>query len=164
MAILILLLISGLRLWLTVSYEVPSGLKNRGYHKIYLYPRFVKELLFSILLYIMSVLFTIVLIFGFLTNQVDNYIVHIGLLIFLSFWLFIGNMFFMRPAGNYWITIKEKNMLSIGSIVRLKDGAQNLMILNRAPLIEEGGTANSVSNIAGDAVGGFFKGLGSAFG
>ena len=30
------------------------------------------------------------------------------------------------------------NMLSIGSIVRLKDGSQDLMILNRAPLIEEG--------------------------
>lgn len=29
-------------------------------------------------------------------------------------------------------------MLSIGSIVRLKDGSQDLMILNRAPLIEEG--------------------------
>lgn len=27
-------------------------------------------------------------------------------------------------------------MLSIGSVVRLKDGAQNLMILNRVPLIE----------------------------
>jgi hypothetical protein len=39
---------------------------------------------------------------------VDNYIVHIGLLIFLTFWLFIGNMFFMRPASNYWIKIKEK--------------------------------------------------------
>ena len=111
LAILIVLLVFCLRLWLTVSYEVPSGLKNRGHHKIYLYPRFVKELLFSILLYIMSVLFTIVLIFGFLTNQVDNYIVHIGLLIFLTFWLFIGNMFFMRSASNYWIKIKEKNFM-----------------------------------------------------
>ncbi|EGD31889.1 DUF443 family protein [Streptococcus sanguinis] len=108
LAILIVLLVFGLRLWLTASYEVPSRLKNRGYHKIYLYPRFVKELLFSIFLYIMSVLFTIVLISGFLTNQVDNYIVHIGLLIFLTFWLFVGNMFFMRPASNYWIKIKEK--------------------------------------------------------
>ena len=115
LAILIVLLVFGLRLWLTVAYEVPSRLKNRGYHKIYVYPRFVKELFFSILLYIMSVLFTIVLISGFLTNQVDNYIVHIGLLIFLSFWLFIGNMFFMRPASNYWIKIKEKKTTSVKS-------------------------------------------------
>ena len=28
-------------------------------------------------------------------------------------------------------------MLSIGSVVRLKDGSQELMILSRAPLIEE---------------------------
>lgn len=28
-------------------------------------------------------------------------------------------------------------MLSIGSVVRLKDGSQDLMILSRAPLIEE---------------------------
>ena len=107
LAILIVLLVFGLRLWLTVAYEVPGRLKNRGYHKIYVYPRFVKELFFSILLYIMSVLLTIVFISAFLTNQVDNYIVHIGLLIFLSFWLFIGNMFFMRPASNYWIRIKN---------------------------------------------------------
>ena len=106
LAILIVLLVFGLRLWLTVSYEVPSGLKNRGYHKIYLYPRFVKELLFSIFAYIMSVLFTVMIIAAFLTNIMDNYIGHIGLLIFLSFWLFIGNMFFMRPASNYWIKIK----------------------------------------------------------
>lgn len=106
LAILIVLLVFGLRLWLTASYEVPSGLKNRGYHKIYLYPRFVKELLFSIFAYIMSVLFTVMIIAAFLTNIMDNYIGHIGLLIFLSFWLFIGNMFFMQPARNYWIKIK----------------------------------------------------------
>lgn len=106
LAILIVLLVFGLRLWLTASYEVPSRLKNRGYHKIYVYPRFVKELFFNIFAYIMSVLLTIVLISAFFTNQVDNYIVHIGLLIFLLFWLFIGNMFFMRPTRNYWIKIK----------------------------------------------------------
>ena len=92
-----------------MAYEVPSGLKNKGYHKIYLYPRFVKELFFSILLYIMSVLLTIVFISAFLTNQVDNYIVHIGLLIFLTFWLFMGNIFFMYSMSNYWIKIKKKN-------------------------------------------------------
>ena len=108
LAILIVLLVFGLRLWLTVAYEVPSRLKNRGYHKIYVYPCFVKELLFSIFAYIMSVLFTVMIIAAFLTNIMDNYIGHIGLLIFLSFWLFIGNMFFMRPASNYWIKIKEK--------------------------------------------------------
>ena len=108
LAILIVLLVFGLRLWLTVAYEVPSGLKNSGYHTIYVYPRFVKELLFSIFAYIMSVLFTVMIIAAFLTNIMDNYIGHIGLLIFLTFWLFIGNMFFMRPASNYWIKIKEK--------------------------------------------------------
>jgi len=107
LAILIVLLVFGLRLWITASHEVLSGLKNRGYHKIYVYPRFVKELFFNIFAYIISVLLTIVLISAFFTNQVDNYIVHIGLLIFLSFWLFIGNMFFMRPASNYWIRIKN---------------------------------------------------------
>ncbi|MFS9028147.1 DUF443 family protein [Streptococcus cristatus] len=107
LAILIVLLLFGLRLWLTVAYEVPSGLKNSGYHTIYVYPRFVKELLFSIFAYIMSVLFTVMIIAAFLTNIMDNYIGHIGLLIFLSFWLFIGNMFFMRPASNYWIRIKN---------------------------------------------------------
>ena len=106
LAILIVLLVFGLRLWLTVSYEVPSGLKNRGCHKIYVYPCFVKELFFNIFAFIMSALLTIILISAFLTNQVDNYIVHIGLLIFLLFWLFIGNMFFMRPTRNYWIKIK----------------------------------------------------------
>ena len=106
LAILIVLLVFGLRLWLTASYEVPSGLKNRGCHKIYVYPCFVKELFFNIFAYIMSALLTIILISAFLTNQVDNYIVHIGLSMFLSFWLFIGNMFFMRPASNYWIKIK----------------------------------------------------------
>ncbi|VTS82261.1 tandem five-TM protein [Streptococcus gordonii] len=107
LAILIVLLVFGLRLWLTASYEVPSGLKNRGCHKIYVYPCFVKELFFNIFAYIMSALLTIILISAFLTNQVDNYIVHIGLSMFLSFWLFIGNMFFMRPASNYWIKIKN---------------------------------------------------------
>ena len=107
LAILIVFLVFGLRLWLTVAYEVPSRLKNRGYHKIYVYPCFVKELLFSIFAYIMSVLFTVMIIAAFLTNIMDNYIGHIGLLIFLSFWLFIGNMFFMRPASNYWIRIKN---------------------------------------------------------
>lgn len=106
LAILIVLLVFGLRLWLTASYEVPSGLKNRGCHKIYVYPCFVKELFFNIFAFIMSALLTIILISAFLTNQVDNYIVHIGLLIFLLFWLFIGNMFFMRPTRNYWIKIK----------------------------------------------------------
>lgn len=106
LAILIVLLVFGLRLWITASYEVPSRLKNRSYHKIYVYPRFVKELFFNIFAYIMSVLLTIVLISAFFSNQVDNYIVHIGLLIFLLFWLFIGNMFFMRPTRNYWIKIK----------------------------------------------------------
>ena len=107
LAILIVLLLFGLRLWLTVAYEVPSGLKNSGYHTIYVYPRFVKELLFSIFAYIMSVLFTVMIIAAFLTNIMDNYIGHIGLLIFLTFWLFIGNMFFMRPTSNYWIRIKN---------------------------------------------------------
>ena len=107
LAILIVLLVFGLRLCLTVAYEVPSGLKNSGYHTIYVYPRFVKELLFSIFAYIMSVLFTVMIIAAFLTNIMDNYIGHIGLLIFLTFWLFIGNMFFMRPASNYWIRIKN---------------------------------------------------------
>ncbi|MBC6977331.1 DUF443 family protein [Streptococcus cristatus] len=107
LAILIVLLVFGLRLCLTVAYEVPSGLKNSGYHTIYVYPRFVKELLFSIFAYIMSVLFTVMIIAAFLTNIMDNYIGHIGLLIFLTFWLFIGNMFFMRPTGNYWIRIKN---------------------------------------------------------
>lgn len=107
LAILIVLLVFGLRLCLTVAYEVPSGLKNSGYHKIYVYPRFVKELLFSIFAYIMSVLSTVMIIAAFLTNIMDNYIGHIGLLIFLTFWLFIGNMFFMRPASNYWIRIKN---------------------------------------------------------
>lgn len=106
LAILIVLLVFGLRLWLTASYEVPSGLKNRGCHKIYVYPCFVKELFFNIFAFIMSALLTIILISAFLTNQVDNYIVHIGLSRFLSFWLFIGNMFFMRPTRNYWIKIK----------------------------------------------------------
>lgn len=77
-----------LHFWIAVAYEVPSGLKNRGCHKIYLYPRFVKELLFSIFAYIMSVLFTVMIIAVFLTNIMDNYIGHIGLLIMLSFWLF----------------------------------------------------------------------------
>ncbi|WP_149555538.1 DUF443 domain-containing protein [Streptococcus cristatus] len=107
LAILIVLLVFGLRLCLTVAYEVPSGLKNSGYHTIYVYPRFVKELLFSIFAYIISVLFTVMIIAAFLTNIMDNYIGHIGLLIFLTFWLFIGNMFFMRPASNYWIRIKN---------------------------------------------------------
>lgn len=107
LAILIVLLLFGLRLWLTVAHEVPSGLKNSGYHTIYVYPRFVKELLFSIFAYIMSVLFTVMIIAAFLTNIMDNYIGHIGLLIFLTFWLFIGNMFFMRPTSNYWIRIKN---------------------------------------------------------
>ena len=107
LAILIVLLVFGLRLCLTVAYEVPSGLKNSGYHTIYVYPRFVKELLFSIFAYIMSVLFTVMIIAAFLTNIMDNYIGHIGLLIFLTFWLFIGNMFFMRPTSNYWIRIKN---------------------------------------------------------
>lgn len=107
LAILIVLLVFGLRLCLTVAHEVPSGLKNSGYNKIYVYPRFVKELLFSIFAYIMSVLFTVMILAAFLTNIMDNYIGHIGLLIFLTFWLFIGNMFFMRPASNYWIRIKN---------------------------------------------------------
>lgn len=107
LAILIVLLVFGLRLCLTVAYEVPSGLKNSSYHTIYVYPRFVKELLFSIFAYIMSVLFTVMIIAAFLTNIMDNYIGHIGLLIFLTFWLFIGNMFFMRPTSNYWIRIKN---------------------------------------------------------
>lgn len=76
-----------------MAYEVPSGLKNKGYHKIYLYPRFVKELFFSILLYIMSVLLTIVFIAAFLTKIMDNYIGHIGLLIMLSCWLFRKYLF-----------------------------------------------------------------------
>ena len=48
------------------------------------------------------------IIAAFLTNIMDNYIGHIGLLIFLTFWLFGGNIFFMRPTSNYWIKLKRK--------------------------------------------------------
>ena len=84
-----------LHFWIAMAYGVPSGLKNRGYHKIYLYSCFVKELLFSIFAYIMSMLFTVMIIAVFLTKIMDNDIGHIGLLIMLSFWLFRNYVFYV---------------------------------------------------------------------
>ena len=83
--------------------------------------------------------------------------------------LVFSTMLYSSDPKDLVFPISNHNFLTahvylIGLFVWLKAGAQDLMILNRAPLIEEGGTANSVSNIVGDAVGGFFKGLGSAFG
>lgn len=106
LAIFILFMVFGIRIWITKSYKLPENYKEKEQKKIYIFPRFVKDLIFYSFIYLVLLLLFLLISSAFFTNQVNNYIFHINLLTIPILLLSMGNFLFLKP-NNYWVKLKR---------------------------------------------------------
>lgn len=111
LATTILLLVFALRLWGTYAYKLPKRYSRKGFQKLFIFPRFFKELIFNVLGYFFCLIMVVAIVYAVLTNQADNYIIHICLFIFSLLLLGMGNLFFLRYSADYWIKVTNKGKL-----------------------------------------------------